>query len=157
MVDLLELRDQLDEDWVEFEKYVEQDENHENPDPRDIPWPNDLYSKVMVLSQAWRVLDGQDQYKKLFASGDFAFPIANMIMVSYIQFPNSNQRVELTEFYSTFCDAMGVSRLEEFNSFEEILDTITDPTYKDWVDWMKARCEAYTHDPHKGTILSFFY
>ena len=154
MVDLFELRDQLDGDWSDFEAYVEQDENHENPDPRDIQWPNGIFWKAYVLSEAWRVLQGQKVYKPFLDSCDLAFPIANMIVVGYIQFPNSNQRVELTVAYDMLCDIFGVSNDTQFMTFSSILGVFENDENAEWVSWMNQRCNAYRNDPHKSRLTS---
>ena len=127
----LELKDQLDEDWTEFEAYVENDENHDNPDPRDIPWPNNLFFKIQILSEAWRVLEPIPECKSLLEAGDLAFPIANMIAVDYIQYPNSNQRVELTVMYNALCNAFGFSKDTEYINFTEMIDTLPSE-YQEW-------------------------
>jgi len=153
MVDLFKLRDQLDEDWKPFEAYVEQNENHENPDPRDIPWPNNMFWKTYILSEAWRVLQNQKEYRELLEVNDLAFPLANMIVVDYVQFPNSNQRVELQIGYELLCKVFSLDPEYDFISFGDMLDVMP-AADENWIGWMKARCRAYQNDPHKSMITS---
>ena len=148
-IDGLALR--LDFDWAEFEDQVRDNEDHENP---DILWPNGLHWKAQLLSEAWRVLGPAKDYKQLFEAGDLGFPIANMLMVGYIQYPNSPQRVEIYRLYDLMCYMMNVPNDGDYKFFSDMLDASPHqgPKYQEWIDWAKARCDIYWKDPHRGQI-----
>ena len=144
----------LDAAWKDFENYVENDENHENPDPRDIPWPNDMFWKVQCLSQAWRVLWGIPGWENVKNLCDLAMPLANMITIGQIQFPDSKQRYGLEWGYYWLVETMDVNQGARYYDFHEMIEESrkTHPTTesddKYW-DWMLARCAAYNIFPGK--------